>query len=165
LILMPSLEVVAIETPADANLILGHAHFIKTAEDLYETLVNSVPGASFGPAFSEASGPRLVRSEGTEESLTRSAERELQKLACGHAFLIFLRGAYPINVLRDIRACVEVCAIHCATGNPVRVIVAREGESAAILGVMDGERPLGIETEGQARERRAFVRKIGYKRS
>jgi adenosine/AMP kinase len=160
---MPSIEVVAIETPADANLILGHAHFIKTAEDLYETLVNSVPDARFGLAFSEASGPRLIRSEGTEEALTRAAERELQKLACGHVFVIFLKGAYPINVLRDVRACVEVCVIHCATANPVRVVVAREGESGAILGVMDGERPVGIETEAQAAERRAFVRKIGYK--
>src|SRR5574342_1411292 len=120
--MMPSagnLTLLPIETPAGASLILGHAHFIKTAEDLYETVVNSVPSAKFGVAFSEASGPRLIRSEGNDEGLTRAAERELQKIACGHAFLIFLTGAYPINLLRDIRACVEVCAIHCATANPV----------------------------------------------
>jgi uncharacterized protein len=161
---MPSLELVSIETPAECNLILGHAHFIKTAEDLYEAIVNSVPAARFGVAFSEASGPRLVRSEGNDEALVRAAEREMLKLACGHAFVIFLRQAYPINVLRDVRSCVEVCTVHCATANSVRVLVAREGEGAAILGVMDGERPLGVETEEQARDRRAFVRKIGYKR-
>ncbi len=158
------LELVRIETPPEANLILGHAHFIKTAEDLYETVVNSVPNAAFGVAFSEASGPRLVRSEGNDDGLTRAAEREVQKLGCGHTFLIFLRGAYPINMLRDIRACVEVAAIHCATANPVSVVVVREGEAGAILGVMDGSGPVGIEDEGQARTRREFIRKIGYKR-
>ncbi|HEX7079113.1 MAG TPA: adenosine-specific kinase [Candidatus Eisenbacteria bacterium] len=158
------LTLVPIETPAEANLILGHAHFIKTAEDLYEALANSVPGASFGVAFSEASGPRLIRSEGNDEALTRAAERELAKLGSGHTFLIFLRGAFPINVLRDVRACVEVAAIHCATANPVRVVVARDGEQGAVLGVMDGSGPLGVEGEAEARERRAFVRKIGYKR-
>src|SRR5262245_32771921 len=162
---MPSFELVPIRTPPECNAILGHAHFIKTAEDLYETIVNSVPAARFGVAFSEASGPRLVRSEGNDDALREAAVRELMKLACGHAFLIFLRGAYPINVLRDVRACVEVCAIHCATANPVRVLVSREGDGAAVVGVMDGDRPLGVETEDQARERRAFVRKIGYKRS
>ena len=156
------IELVPVETPAEANLILGHAHFIKTAEDLYETVVNSVPTAKFGVAFSEASGPRLVRSEGTDESLIRAAERELLRIRCGHTFLIFLKGAYPINLLRDVRACVEVAAIHCATANPVVLVVARSGEAGAILGVMDGEGPLGVEDEAQARARREFVRKIGY---
>lgn len=160
----PSLSLVPIETPPDASLILGHAHFIKTAEDLYETLVNSVPGAAFGVAFSEASGPRLIRSEGNDDALTRAAERELLKVGCGHAFLVFLRGAFPINVLRDIRACVEVAAIHCATANPVRVVVAREGDQGAVVGVMDGSGPLGVEGEADVRERREFVRRIGYKR-
>jgi adenosine/AMP kinase len=160
----PDLTLLPIETPAGANLILGHAHFIKTAEDLYETVVNSVPGARFGVAFSEASGPRLIRSEGNDEGLTRAAERELQKIACGHAFLIFLSGAYPINLMRDLRACVEVCAIHCATANPVTVAILRHGESGAIVGVMDGSSPKGIEGPDDARARREFVRKIGYKR-
>lgn len=158
-----SIELVRLETPSEANLILGHAHFIKTAEDLYETVVNSVPQAAFGVAFSEASGPRLIRSEGNDEELTRAAERELTKIACGHTFLIFLRKGYPINLLRDVRACVEVAAIHCATANPVKVVVARDGEAGAILGVMDGEGPLGVEDAEQAAARRAFLRKIGYK--
>ena len=161
----PTLELVRIETPADANLILGHAHFIKTAEDLYEAVVNSVPGVRFGVAFSEASGPRLIRSEGNDDGLRRAAERELEKIACGHTFLIFLREAFPINLLRDVRACVEVASIHCATANPVQVVVARDGDQGSVLGVMDGSRPLGVEDEAQARARRDFVRKIGYKRS
>ncbi|HKQ18542.1 MAG TPA: adenosine-specific kinase [Candidatus Eisenbacteria bacterium] len=156
-------ELVPIHTPEGANMILGHAHFIKTAEDLYETVVNSVPNASFGIAFSEASGPRLVRSEGNDGGLTQAAERELLRLACGHTFLIFLKGAYPINLLRDVRACVEVATIHCATANPVIAVVARSGEAGAILGVMDGEGPLGVEDEAGAKARREFVRKIGYK--
>lgn len=160
----PSLELVRIETPSDANLILGHAHFIKTAEDLYEAVVNSVPGARFGVAFAEASGPRLIRSEGNDDALRRAAEKELERIACGHTFLIFLREAFPINLLRDVRACVEVVAIHCATANPVQVVVAREGDQGAVLGVMDGSRPLGVEDDAQARARREFIRKIGYKR-
>ena len=157
------LDRVRIDTPSEANLVLGHAHFIKTAEDLYETVVNSVPKARFGVAFSEASGPRLVRSEGNDEELQRAAERELMKIACGHTFLLFIRDAFPINLLRDVRACVEVAAIHCATANPVTVVIARDGERGAILGVMDGEGPLGVEDAAQAAARRAFVRKIGYK--
>ncbi|HEU4333252.1 MAG TPA: adenosine-specific kinase [Candidatus Eisenbacteria bacterium] len=159
------LELVRLEIPEGANLILGHAHFIKTAEDLYETLVNSVPNAAFGVSFSEASGPRLIRSEGTDPALVAAAERELGKIACGHTFLVFLRDAYPINVLRDVRACVEVASIHCATANPVTVVVARDGEQGAVLGVMDGAGPLGVESEADAAARRAFVRKIGYKRA
>src|SRR2546422_5659973 len=160
---MPELVLVPIQTPADANLILGHAHFIKTPEDLYEAIVNSVPDGKFGIAFSEASGPRLIRSEGNDDALTRAAERELMKLGCGHAFLIFLVGAHPINLLRDVRACVEVCAIHCATANPVKVGVLRDEEAGAIVGVMDGLGPMGIEGPAEARARRDFVRKIGYK--
>jgi adenosine/AMP kinase len=159
----PPFDLVRLDVPADVNLILGHAHFIKTAEDLYETVVNAVPGATFGVAFAEASGPRLIRSEGNDDDLRHAAERELARIGCGHTFLIFLRGAYPINLLRDVRACVEVATIHCATANPVTVVVLRDGEEAALLGVMDGARPLGVETPEQAAERRAFVRKIGYK--
>ena len=160
-----SMELVRLVTPRDANLILGHAHFIKTAEDLYETVVNAVPQAAFGVAFSEASGPRLIRSEGNDAELTRAAEAELAKIACGHTFLLFLRNAFPINLLRDVRACVEVAAIHCATANPVTVVVVRDGEAGAVVGVMDGSGPLGVEDGEQAKARRAFVRKIGYKLS
>ena len=159
------IERVALEIPADANLILGHAHFIKTAEDLYETVVNSVPGIRFGVAFSEASGPRLVRSEGNDDDLKRAAEREIMRIGCGHTFLIFLRDGYPINLMRDVRACVEVATIHCATANPVTVLVVREGEAGAIVGVMDGHGPLRVEDEAEAKARREFVRRIGYKRS
>ena len=160
-----AIERVSLEIPADANVILGHAHFIKTAEDLYETVVNSVPGIRFGVAFSEASGPRLVRSEGNDDGLREAAEREIMKIGCGHTFLIFLREGYPINLLRDVRACVEVATIHCATANPVTVLVAREGEAGAIVGVMDGQGPLRVENEAEAKARREFVRRIGYKRS
>ena len=159
------IERVALEIPADANLILGHAHFIKTAEDLYETVVNSVPGIRFGVAFSEASGPRLVRSEGNDDDLKRAAEREIMRIGCGHTFLIFLRDGYPINLMRDVRACVEVATIHCATANPVTVLVVRDGEAGAIVGVMDGQGPLRVEDEAEAKARREFVRRIGYKRS
>jgi len=160
-----TIELVRLTTPTDANLILGHAHFIKTAEDLYETVVNSVPQAKFGVAFSEASGPRLIRSEGNDAELKSAAERELAKVGCGHTFLLFLRHGFPINLLRDVRACVEVATIHCATANPVTVVVARDGEQGAVLGVMDGSGPLGVEDAEQAKARRAFIRKIGYKLS
>lgn len=160
----PPLEIVTIETPTGANLILGQAHFIKTAEDLYETVVNSVPSAKFGIAFSEASGPRLVRSEGNDPGLQAAAEQQLLKVSCGHTFLVFLKESFPINLLRDIRACVEVVTIFCATANPVSVVVVRQGDASAILGVMDGQNPLGIEDEAQTRARREFVRQIGYKR-
>ena len=158
-----AMELVPLVTPSDSNLILGHAHFIKTAEDLYETVVNSVPQAAFGVAFSEASGPRLIRSEGNDAELKLAAAEELSKIACGHTFLIFLRNAFPINLLRDVRACVEVASIYCATANPVTVVVVRNGDSGAVVGVMDGAGPLGVEDGEQARARRAFVRKIGYK--
>jgi uncharacterized protein len=160
----PQLELLPIDIPTGANLILGHAHFIKTAEDLYETIVCSVPSAKFGVAFSEASGPRLIRSEGNNPELMAAAEQQLLRISCGHAFLIFLRDGYPINVLRDIRACVEVVTIFCATANPVSLVIARHGDAGAILGVMDGQKPLGIEDEDAARARREFVRRIGYKR-
>ncbi len=158
-----SMELVRLVTPSEANLILGHAHFIKTAEDLYETVVNAVPQAAFGVAFSEASGPRLIRSEGNDAELTRAAEAELAKIGCGHTFLLFLRNAFPINLLRDVRACVEVAAVHCATANPVTVVVVRDGDAGAVVGVMDGAGPLGVEDDVQAKARRAFIRKIGYK--
>ena len=162
---MEPFELVRLAIPSDANVILGHAHFIKTAEDLYETVVNSVSSAKFGVAFSEASGPRLIRSEGNDPELQRAAERELVKLGCGHTFIIFLRNAFPINLLRDVRACVEVATIFCATANEVTAVVARDGEAGAILGVMDGFGPVAVEDEAGARARRQFVRTIGYKRS
>lgn len=154
---------VRIEIPEAANLILGHSHFIKTAEDLYEVVVNTVPGAKFAVAFNEASGPCLIRVESNDDELRRSAISNAQALAAGHAFVLLLRNAYPINVLSRIRDCFEVCSIFCATANPVEVIVAITQQGRGILGVVDGCPPAGVEDANEARRRHEFVRRIGYK--
>lgn len=151
------------EIPAESNLILGHAHFIKTAEDLYEVVVNTVPGAKFAVAFCEASGPCLIRVEANDEELRRAAIANAQAIGAGHAFVMLVRQAYPINLLGRIRDCFEVCTIHCATANPVEAIVAQTEQGRAILGVVDGSSPKGVEGPEDARKRREFVRKIGYK--
>jgi len=156
-------EIVRIETPEGCNLILGMAHFIKTVEDLYEALVGSVPNLKFGLAFCESSGPCLVRHEGTDEELRRKAAEEAFKLAAGHCFLIFLRNAYPINVLNAIKSVQEVCRIFCATANPVEVVVAETEQGRGILGVIDGYKSKGIEGEEDIKARKEFLRKIGYK--
>ncbi|MDE3110324.1 MAG: adenosine-specific kinase [Acidobacteriota bacterium] len=158
---------VRMQIPDGANLILGQAHFIKTAEDLYEAVVNTVPGAKFAVAFNEASGPCLVRVESNDESndheLRRAAVANAQALAAGHAFVLLVRNAYPINLLGRVRDCFEVCAIFCATANPVEAILAQTGQGRAILGIVDGSSPKGVETEDDAKKRHEFVRKIGYK--
>jgi uncharacterized protein len=154
---------VRMETPDDANLILGHSHFIKTAEDLYEVVVNTVPGAKFAVAFNEASGPCLIRAESNDDDLRRAAIGNAQSLAAGHAFVLLIRQAYPINLLSRVRDCFEVCSIFCATANPIEVIVAQTEQGRAILGVVDGASPKGIEGPEDAKRRREFVRKIGYK--
>lgn len=153
-----------IGSPADTNLILGQAHFIKTAEDLYETLISSVPGIKFGLAFCEASGKCLIRSEGNDAELKKGAEENAMAIGCGHSFLIFIRNAYPINVLNTIKNLQEVCTIFCATANPVEVIIAETAQGRGILGVIDGERPRGIETANDEQERKKFLRAIGYKK-
>jgi len=158
-----TIELVAIEKPEDVNIILGMAHFIKTAEDLYEALVGSVPGIRFGLAFSEASSDRLIRTEGTDEALTRLAAENLERLHSGHSFLIMLKDAYPINVLGAVKAVPEVCNIVCATSNPVAVVIAHTGKGDGILGVVDGQGPLGIEGEEDRKARRELIRKFGYK--
>jgi len=155
-----SIKVVA---PEGDNLILGQAHFIKTAEDLHEALVSSVPGVRFGIAFCESSGPCLVRIEGNDEALMELAAKAAFEIGAGHCFLIFLRGAYPINVLNAIKGVSEVCSIYCATANPVEVLVAETELGRGIVGVVDGSKPKGIEDEGHRKERGAFLRKIGYK--
>ena len=155
---------VCMQVPEGANLILGQSHFIKTAEDFYEAVVNTVPGAKFAVAFNEASGPCLVRVEANDEELRRAAVANAESLGAGHAFVLLLRDAYPINLLSRIRDCFEVCSIFCATANPVEVIVARTGQGRGILGVVDGSPPKGVESEEDAKRRREFVRKIGYKR-
>ena len=156
-------HVIRMDIPADANLILGHAHFIKTAEDLYEVVVNTVPGAKFGVAFCEASGPCLIRVESNDEELRRAAVANAETIAAGHTFVLLIRQAYPINLLDRVRDCFEVCSIHCATANPVEVIVAQTAQGRAVLGVVDGSSPKGVERPEDAKWRHEFVRKIGYK--
>ena len=154
---------VAIEIPADCNVILGQTHFIKTAEDLYEILATTVPNSTFGIAFTEASGPCLVRTEGNDPDLTDIAAKNLQTIGAGHVFCILMKGAFPINVLNQIKNCPEVCSIFCATANPVEVVVAETEQGKGIMGVIDGFSPRGIETAEDKSHRKEFLRKIGYK--
>ena len=158
-----NLLTVRIEKPEDLNLILGQSHFIKTVEDLYEAIVGAVPGARFGLAFCESSGPALVRSAGTDPELVELAQRNALALAAGHCFLIFLRNLYPINVLNAIKMVPEVCRIFCATANPVEVVLAESEQGRGILGVIDGVKTKGIEGDADVAWRKEFLRKIGYK--
>ncbi len=157
------LKTITIETPKDCNVVLGTAHFIKTAEDLYEALTDSVPNIKFGLGFCESSGPCLVRVEGNDDALKELASKCASELACGHSFIIFMKHAFPINVLDKIKQVPEVCVIHAATANPLEVIVAETSQGRGILGVIDGFRSKGIETEADIKARREFLRKIGYK--
>jgi len=157
------LKTVKIEMPKECNVILGTAHFIKTVEDIYEALVNAVPNIKFGIGFCESSGPCLVRSEGNDKELKNLAINQALKLGCGHCFIIFLKNAYPINVLDKIKQVPEVCTIHAATANILEVIVAETEQGRGILGVIDGFKTKGIETEKDVTERKEFLRKIGYK--
>lgn|SRR5690554_3303624 len=157
------LTTVKIEKPDEINMILGQTHFIKTVEDLHEALVNTVPGIKFGLAFCEASGPRLVRKSGTDDELTDLAVRNAQAIGAGHSFIIFLGNAFPINVLNAVKAVPEVCRIFCATANPVEVVVAETEQGRGILGVIDGQSPLGVEDEEATQKRKDFLRGIGYK--
>lgn len=153
----------SIEKPDEVNIIFGQSHFIQTVEDLHEALVGSVPGIRFGLAFSEASGDRLVRWSGTDEELIELAQRNVLGIAAGHCFLILLRDAYPINVLPAVRAVKEVCTIFCATANRVEVILADIGDGRAVLGVVDGHKPVGVETDADIAARHGLLRRIGYK--
>lgn len=158
------LMVVQIEKPEAVNLILGQSHFIKTVEDLYETLVSAVPGIKFGLAFCESSGPALVRASGTDDGLVELAERNAMALSAGHSFIIFLgEGFYPVNVLNAVKMVSEVCHIFCATANPVEVILAETEQGRGILGVVDGIKTKGIEAEEDVVQRKNFLRMIGYK--
>jgi uncharacterized protein len=154
---------VRMEIPEGANLILGQSHFIKTAEDLYEAVVNTVPGAKFAVAFNEASGPCLVRVEANDEELRCAAITNAQAVGAGHLFVLLIRQAYPVNLLSRVRECFEVCSIYCASANPVEVIVAQTGQGRGVLGVVDGSSPKGVEGAEEAKQRHEFVRKIGYK--
>jgi adenosine/AMP kinase len=156
-------QAVKVELPEGANVILGQSHFIKTVEDLYEVLVTSLPGAKFGVAFSEASGPCLIRSEGNDEPLRQAAVRNAEAVAAGHFFVILLQQAFPINVLNAVKQCQEVCSIFCASANPVEVIVAVTDQGRGVMGVVDGLPPKGVEAAPDVAARKQFLKKIGYK--
>jgi len=156
-------KVVKVDPPRDCNVIVGMAHFIKTAEDLYEALVNSVPSIKFGVGFCESSGPCLVRVEGNDEELRSLAGQKAFEVACGHTFVIYIKNAYPLNVLGKIKDSPEVCTVFAATANPLEIIIVETEQGRGIVGVVDGSKSKGIETEDDKTERRAFLRKIGYK--
>ena len=157
------IETVKITIPDGCNLILGQAHFIKTIEDLYEIIATTIPQAQFGIAFSEASGPCLLRTEGNDSQLIDTCAAYLQALGAGHVFCILLRNAFPINVLNQIKNCPEVCRIFCATANPLEVVVAGSSQGRGIMGVIDGSAPRGVEAPEDKMHRKDFLRKIGYK--
>jgi adenosine/AMP kinase len=157
------LKTVRLEIPENGNIIVGQSHFIKTVEDLHEAIVTTVPQMKFGIAFNEASGACLTRVDGNDADLKANATRNAQSIAAGHTFVIALREGYPINVLSRIREVPEVCAIFCATANPVEVIVAETEQGRGILGVIDGSPPKGVETQSDVEWRHGLLRRIGYK--
>jgi adenosine/AMP kinase len=154
---------ITIEIPEGSNIILGQTHFIKTAEDLYEIIATTVPQAKFGVAFTEASGPCLIRTEGNDEELVAACVKTLSALGAGHVFCIYLRNAFPVNILTPIKNCPEVCRVFCATANPLEVVVATTNQGRGILGVIDGIPPKGVETPADKAQRKQFLREIGYK--
>jgi adenosine/AMP kinase len=156
-------KTIKIDKPENMNFILGQSHFIKTVEDIHEALVSTVPGIKFGLAFCESSGPCLIRWTGNDDKLVELAKRNAMALSAGHCFIIFMENAYPINVLSTLKKVPEVCGIFCATANPVDVIIAEEDDGRGILGVIDGKKSKGIETEKDIKERKKFLRDIGYK--
>jgi uncharacterized protein len=156
-------KTVKIQPPVDCNIILGQAHFIKTAEDLFEALVNSVPNVQFGVGFCESSGPCLVRHEGNDGELCKLAADKAYELGCGHCFIIYLKNAYPLNVLDRVKKVPEVCNVYAATANPLEVIIVETEQGRGIIGVVDGFKSKGIESDANVAERREFLRKIGYK--
>lgn len=160
----PKIDIVRIQKPETANIIIGQTHFIKTVEDLYEALVSSVPGIKFGLSFCEASGACKIRLEGTDEPLKKLAGENALRVGAGHTFIILLEGAYPINVLNAVKSVPEVCSIFAATANPLEVVVAETELGRGIIGVIDGARPKGIEDTDDVTWRKDFLRKIGYKR-
>lgn len=157
------MKTVRMRIPEGSNLILGQSHFIKTAEDLYEAIAGTVPGASFGIAFSEASGDCLIRTEGNDEGLVDAARENSLALSCGHTFVVLIRGAFPINVLNAIKGVQEVCSIFCATANPLEVVVAETEQGRGVMGVVDGLPPRGVEDPEKVKERRSLLRRFKYK--
>lgn len=156
-------ETVPVDKPADLNVIIGQSHFVKTVEDLHEALVGTSPHLRFGVAFCEASGPRLVRRSGNDEALVDLAVRNASAIGAGHCFVVFVDEGFPVNVLSAVRAVPEVCTVFCATANPVDVLVAVNHRGRGIAGVIDGEPPLGVETDADEADRKALLRAIGYK--
>jgi len=157
------IKIVKIEKPEGLNLILGQTHFIKSVEDLYEALITSAPTIKFGIGFVEASGDALIRWTGNDTELTELAKKNAYKIGAGHSFIIFLKDAYPINVLNAVKNVQEVCSIYAATSNPLEVIIGQTVQGRAILGVVDGTMPKGIETEEDIEKRKELLRKFGYK--
>ncbi|TRZ50557.1 hypothetical protein D4Q80_00090 [bacterium] len=160
---MVEMKLVKIKKPAEVNFILGQSHFIKTVEDLYEVLVNNVPGIKFGLAFAESSGACKVRSEGNDAQLKQLAAENILEIGAGHTFIVFLKEAYPINVLNAVKNIPEVCNIYCASANPVEVVIAESEMGRGILGVIDGSRPKGLESIEDIAWRKNFLRQLGYK--
>ncbi len=161
---MLELEAVAMTIPEESNIIIGQTHFIKSVEDIYEAVVNTVPQAKFGVAFNEASGPCLTRADGNDEELKLTAIKNAQALAAGHVFVLLVRNAYPVNLLNTLQNVPELCSIFCATANPVQVIVAKSEQGRGVMGVIDGSSPKGVEGSHDVQARKEFLRKIGYKR-
>jgi adenosine/AMP kinase len=157
------IKLIDIEMPENANVIIGQTHFIKTVEDIHEALVTSLPMIKFGLAFSEASGPRLIRHSGTDEKLENLAIKNAEKIGAGHSFVLILGNAFPINIMKSLKAVDEVLYLYAATANPLKVIVVEEGEKRGIIGVLDGEKPLGVEGKKDIEDRKNLLRKIGYK--
>ena len=156
-------KTVPVKIPNGTNIILGQTHFIKTAEDLYEILAGSSPHIKFGVAFTEASGPCLIRYEGNDDTLAQEAAGIVQQIGAGHVFAILIREAFPINVLNSIKMCPEVCSIYCATANPLEVVVAESEQGRGIMGVIDGSSPKGVEQDADKAARKALLRNFGYK--
>jgi uncharacterized protein len=157
------IKLIDIESPEGSNVIIGQTHFIKTVEDVHEALVTSLPMIKFGLAFCEASGPRLIRHTGTDKDLENLAVKNAEKIGAGHSFVLILGNAFPINIMKSLKAVDEILYLYAATANPLKVIVAEEGDQRGIMGVLDGEKPLGVEAEKEINERKDLLRKIGYK--
>jgi adenosine/AMP kinase len=157
------IKLIDIESPEGSNVIIGQTHFIKTVEDVHEALVTSLPMIKFGLAFCEASGPRLIRHTGTDKDLENLAVKNAEKIGAGHSFVLILGNAFPINIMKSLKAVDEILYLYAATANPLKVIVAEQGDQRGIMGVLDGEKPLGVEAEKEINERKDLLRKIGYK--
>ncbi|MCP5514792.1 MAG: adenosine-specific kinase [Spirochaetales bacterium] len=157
------LNAVQVKIPEGANLILGQSHFIKTAEDIAEIVIGSVPGVEYGLAFCEASGPALIRTEGNSEELVKAASDNALAIGAGHTFVLLIKNAFPINILNQIKNCHEVASVFAATANPLQVITAETGQGKGIMGVIDGSSPSGVENSGDKQARKEMLRKFGYK--